>query len=716
MTHSISPARAFPDAIDSPELVANRLAAIVESSDDAIVSKTLEGIVVTWNAAAERLFGYTASEMVGKSILLLIPPDRHHEEPMILERLRRGERIEHLETIRVRKDGTPVEVSISISPIHGPDGAVVGISKIVRDVGEKAKAQRELREETNRLELLNETGALIASKIGLSEVVQAVCDSATRIVGASFGAFFYNVLDTEGESYLLFALTGAPREAFERFGMPRNTPVFAPTFRGEGVVRSDDITKDPRYGTMSPHHGMPKGHLPVVSYLAVPVTSRSGEVIGGLFFGHAQPGRFTPRHERILLGIAAQAALAIDNARLYEASTQLAAERAQLLEAERKARSVAEHASLTKDQFLSTLSHELRTPLNAILGWAQMLRTQGGLSDVQRRGLDVIERNAQTQTQLVDDLLDMSRIDAGKMRLAIEHVDVSEVVASAIETVMHSADSKGVRVLRTISTDRVMVSGDPTRLRQCVWNLLSNAVKFTKRGGKVHVSVSKVHSHVQIRVSDDGVGIAPDFLPYVFDRFRQADGSTTRTDAGLGLGLTIVKHLVQLHGGTVVAESEGVGSGATFVIALPVAAVTPVPPAPAPKREPQIDELLRGMKILAVDDEPDTREIVQMLLAARGADVVSCESVDTALAALDAQRFDVIVSDVSMPEKDGYALIRALRARPAESGGRTPAVALTAFARADERTRVFRSGFQSHVAKPVDIEELVAVIASLVHR
>src|ERR1700741_2395336 len=299
--------------------VAQHLVAIVEASQDAIVSKDLNGIVTSWNEGATRIFGYDAVEMIGRSITILIPDDHLDEEPAILEHIRRGERVEPYETVRRRKDGTLIDISLSVSPIRNAQGAVIGASKIARDITRRKPAERLLQQQTTRLERLNRVAKVIARDLDLDRTVQAVTDIATELTGARFGAFFYNVTGPQGESYMLYTLSGAPRSAFERFGMPRNTAVFDPTFKGTEVVRSDDIRADPRYGKNAPHFGMPKGHLPVVSYLAVPVIGRSGEVLGGLFFGHDQPGVFQQDAEDIATGIAGHAAVAIDNARLHRA-------------------------------------------------------------------------------------------------------------------------------------------------------------------------------------------------------------------------------------------------------------------------------------------------------------------------------------------------------------------------------------------------------------
>jgi len=298
------------------------LASIVESSDDAIVSKDLNGIIATWNSGAERIFGYAAGEAIGQPITILIPPELQHEETQILARIRSGARIDHFETVRRRKDGALLDISLTISPIRAADGTIVGASKIARDITGRKRAEALLRKQTEQLETLNRLAMTISSDLDLERIVQRVTDMATTLTGARFGAFFYNVRHRGGQAYLLFTLSGAPREAFEKFGLPRATPVFEPTFHGTGIVRSDDIRADARYGKNPPHRGMPEGHLPVVSYLAVPVMSRSGEVIGGLFFGHDEPAVFTQEAENMAASIAAHAAVAIDNARLYGAAKE----------------------------------------------------------------------------------------------------------------------------------------------------------------------------------------------------------------------------------------------------------------------------------------------------------------------------------------------------------------------------------------------------------
>jgi signal transduction histidine kinase/CheY-like chemotaxis protein len=392
------------------------------------------------------------------------------------------------------------------------------------------------------------------------------------------------------------------------------------------------------------------------------------------------------------------------------------AARERLLTLEQEARHEAERQATIRDEFLATLSHELRTPLNAVLGWSHILRTDLGNPERALHAIEVIERNARLQTQLISDLLDMSRIVSGKMRLHVQPVELPAVIAAAVEAVQPAADARGVRLQQSIEPPGQVVHGDPARLQQVVWNLLSNAVKFTPRGGRVHVVLARVGSHVQLRVSDTGEGIAAEFLPMLFERFRQADSGAARAHGGLGLGLALVKQLVELYGGTVKAESDGAGRGATFTVDLPLAIAYPSveeprvhPVAPQPHRVAGELPSLNGLHVLVVDDEPDALRMVERVLGDRGARVTSATGTGAALELAGRRHFDVVVSDIGMPHRDGYELIKELRSR----GVTTPAIALTAFARAEDRTRALSSGYQSHIAKPVEPAELLAAVTAL---
>ena len=444
--------------------------------------------------------------------------------------------------------------------------------------------------------------------------------------------------------------------------------------------------------------------LGVSSYMIVPLVAR-GQTLGAIMFGSAGSGRrFAPSDLVVAEELAHRAALAADNARHYEA--------------EGRARAAAEAASRAKDAFLATVSHELRTPLSPILAWSRMLR-QGNLGEEKgRRALEVIERCARSQAKLVEDLLDVSRIITGKLRLEVRPVPLIPVVQAAVEVVRPAAEAKGLTLQAVLDSESLAVAGDAERLKQVVWNLASNAVKFTPKGGRVEVRLAAVDGHIEIRVSDSGQGIGPEFLPQIFQRFEQADSTSTRAHGGLGLGLAIVRHIVELHGGTVHAESPGVGQGAIFTVRLPL---TTAPAASEAERRPPgtsgsagQPELapLDGLRVLVVDDEPDNNDVVAALLSSCGAEVRLAGSARQAIETLGGWKPDVLVTDIAMPDEDGYELLANIRSQQGERA-ETLAVALTAYASKEDRIRLLSAGFQAHVPKPVDPTELTAVVGNL---
>jgi PAS domain S-box-containing protein len=521
----------------SPFDVATHLAAIIASSDDAIVSKTLEGVITSWNPGAQRIFGYTADEAVGQHIRLIIPRDQWAEEDEVLARIGRGERVDHFETIRRAKDGHLLNISLTISPIKDGSGRIVGASKVGRDITERMQSERE---------------------------------------------------------------------------------------------------------------------------------------------------------------------------------------RDRLLSLEKESRRQAEEASRLKDEFLAVVSHELRSPLNAITGWASLLMMRH-LDDQTKRAVDTILRNAQTQTKLIADLLDVSRIVSGQLRLNVRPSQLVSVIEAAIEVVRPSADAKSIRIETAFDPATGLIAGDPDRLQQIFWNLLSNAVKFTQNGGRVHVRLQRMDSHVEIVVTDTGRGIDAKLLPFVFERFRQGDSSTTREYGGLGLGLAIVRHLVELHGGVVSAHSEGAGRGAEFTIQLPILARS------RESAETQVHRRvggnlsgtvpsLAGLRILVVDDEPDAREIVAAILGEAGAEIATASGSRQAIDLIERWKPDLLISDIGMPDESGYDLIRKMRAFSAGRGGQIPAIALTAYAHMQDRLKILSAGFQMHEPKPIEPIELATVVASLTKR
>jgi PAS domain S-box-containing protein len=520
------------------------LAAIVNTSDDTILSKTLGGIITSWNKAAERMFGYTQEEAVGKHISLLIPPSRLKEEEYIIGQVAQGKPVEHFETVRLTKAGKEITISLSVSPVKDSSGKIIGASKIARDITGQKEAVETYKRYTERLEIINHIVKLVSEELDLNKILQKVTDATTQLTGAQFGAFFYNKVDISGESFMLYTLSGAPKEAFEKFGMPRNTAVFHTTFSGQGVVRVDDITKDERYGLSSPHFGMPKGHLPVVSYLAVPVISRSGEVIGGLFFGHPEPAMFTKEHEELVVPIAAQAAIGLDNAKLYEEVKAL---------------------NEKKDEFIGLASHELKTPLTSITGYLQILDR---LKSDDSSGKFVTKTIQQVKklTALVSDLLDVSKIEAGKLQLLQETFDIRATLEDAIELIQHSHNTHEITLHSSI--DFLEVHGDTHRIEQVIINLLTNAIKYSYLANKVEVFLTQTDDEVKIGVKDYGIGIAPEKRAQVFSRFYRVEELNPHI-SGLGIGLYISHEIISRHNGKLWVDSE-LDKGSTFWFTLPL--------------------------------------------------------------------------------------------------------------------------------------------------
>lgn len=649
---------------DADEL-SGRLAAIVASSDDAIISKDLDGIIATWNEGAVRMFGYQPHEVIGKPITLLIPPDRQDEEPAILERLRDGQRVDHYETVRVRKDGSRVDISLTISPLRNADGEIIGASKIARDITQQKRAEESLRRSTERFRLMADSAPVL---IWMADHTKA--------------RHWFN------RSWLDF--TGRTPEQEAGFGWTQN-------------VHEDDLAT-----CLQAYAEGFDSRQPFQSEYRF----RRADGAARWMIEHANP---------LFEGPGGAFSGYIGSCVDITEAKQLQAEREEMLKAERAAREEAERVGRLKDEFLATVSHELRTPLNAILGWSTLLRRIPPGSDDHLRGLETIERNARVQGQIIADLLDMSRIISGKVQLDVQSLDLAEVVNAALDAVKLSIEAKKLRVRVTLDARAGRLRGDPGRLQQVFWNLLTNAVKFTPSGGRIDVVMERVNSHVEVSVEDSGIGIKPEFLAFVFDRFRQADASTTRRHGGLGLGLSIVKHLVELHGGSVRVKSAGEGQGSTFIVALPISAMRSeeagVVERPAfSDRDVTTIELpsLRGVRALVVDDQADARLLVCRLIEEYGGRCVLAGSAAEALTLVSQEDVNILVSDIGMPDLDGYELIRRIRSMHS-SIRNLPAIALTAYARADDRQRALLAGFQMHVSKPVEPRELIAGVASLLN-
>ena len=555
------------------------LAAIVESSDDAIIGKTLDGTITSWNRAAERLYGHTAEEAIGQPISIIIPVEQPEELPAIMARLRCGEPIDHYETTRVHKNGTRLDISVSISPIRDHAGQIVGAASIGRDITDmkriareqaalEARAQEAARQheavlaETGAiLEIINRVGKILTAELDLETLVQAVTDAATSLTGAQFGAFFYNALDQRGEYYTLYAIAGVPREAFSRFPLPRNTALFGPTFRGEGTVRIADVRQDPRFGQNAPYYGMPQGHLPVVSYLAAPVIGRAGEVLGGLFFGHSEVGMFGQRAEQLAAGLAAQAAVAVENARLFqEARQELTARR---------------HVEAEQEAFLNSVAHDLGNPLTTVKGQAQLLqrRIKRGSFDAStiETSLLAIELATDRASRLITELADVARLSTERP-LEFDRAYTDLVLLTRDTLAMNRGGAQ--HRLEVNDTETALIGWwDANRLTRVLENLLANAVKYSPPGSTITIRLLRETTAdgemAVLTVTDRGIGIPAADLPYIMERFHRGRNVAGRI-AGTGIGLWGSRRIVEQHGGSIALESAE-GQGTTVTVRLPLA-------------------------------------------------------------------------------------------------------------------------------------------------
>lgn len=520
-----------------------RLSAIVESSNDAIISKSLDGTILSWNKGAEKIFGYTEEEVLGKSITILIPQERLREEFHILEKIRNGISLDHFETIRKHKTGKEIPISITVSPIKNRRGRITGASKVARDISFQVQAQAAREKYTRNLEVLNTVGKSISENLDVQGILQRVTDATTKLTGAAFGAFFYNNVDREGNSFRLFTLSGAPREAFEHLGMPRHTEMFLPTFVEKKVVRIADIRKHSSHGKNAPHFGMPKGHFSVVSFLAVPVVSKSGAVIGGLLYGHPEPGIFTAEHELLVVNIASQAAVSLDNSRLFEQVKSL---------------------SEKKDEFIALASHELKTPLTTIKGYLQVMakKEQDKLSELfLTKSLNQVDK----LNTLVEDLLNMSRIESGRLDFNLEIFDLKVMLQDIIETFSWSAGSH--EIIATLGHTPAFIEGDRQRIEQAILNLMTNAIKYSPKADKIYISLEVVGTSTTVRVKDEGIGLTHQQKEQLFTRFYRAED--TKGISGLGLGLYLTKQIIDRHQGKIEVSSE-YGKGSEFCFTLPL--------------------------------------------------------------------------------------------------------------------------------------------------
>ena len=626
--------------------------------EHAIFLLDTKGYIRTWNAGAEAIKGYRADEIIGQHFSrFYLPEEVQAGKPARELEIATAEGHYREDGWRVRKDGALFWASVVISAVRDESGELRGFLKITRDLTDRKRAEDALRESEEKFRLM----------------VEAVKDYAILMLDPGGHIVSWNPGAERIKGYAAHEVLGSH---FSRFYTSPDIDAGKPA-RELAVAE-----KEGRYqeeGWRVRKDGSPFW----AGITLTPIRDAKGTLRG--FAKVTQD--LTPR-------------LRADQ------------QQAQLLR-EQAAREEAEKTNRVKDEFLAILSHELRTPLNAIVGWAHLLRTSPELGAPQvGRGLEAIERNANIQTQIVCDVLDVSRMTSGKVRINPRRIDPADVVTAAIDTVRPAADAKGIELRSSLPKATVFVYADPDRLQQVVWNLLQNAVKFTPAGGSVETRLARRDSHVDITIADTGAGIEPDFLPFMFDTFRQADSSASRRHGGLGLGLAIVKRLVELHGGQVEARSEGLGRGTTVTVRLPLMPLTGPACASAPEAARSAARL-DGVTVLVVDDHADTRELVTMVLDQAGAAVLTASSAAEGLALLRERRPDVLLCDLEMPGESGYELMQKVRSLPADQGGLTPAVALTAYARDEDRVRTLSAGFQRHIAKPAQPDELTSAVAAL---
>ena len=767
-------------ARDLSQIARRRLAAIVESSDDAIVSKDLNAIINSWNKGAERIFGFTAEEAIGQPITILIPLDRRDEETEILARIGRGERIEQLETVRQRKDGSLINVSLTVSPIKDEQGKIIGASKIARDITQSKEAQERLQraldfDETvmsgmgeglytvdteGRLTFMNPAAQRILGWT-LDELLGRCMHNVThhsRPDGTPFpqeecaglqvlregktlteyhdvfirkdGTFFDVVYSSSAlrSGDKITGLVVVFRDVTERKRAEQEIRFQARLLDAvEQAVIATDVDgtiifwnsfAETLYGwpsaealganilELTPSPAMQQQGAEILELL------KSGQSWTGEFEVQRRDGTFFPamvtdspiiNAEGELVGFVG---VSTDNTLRRRAEE----ERENLLLREREARAESEAANRLKDEFLATLSHELRNPLNVVIGYSEILRRSG---ETQKhpfviKAAETIRRNALAQSQLVSDLLDLSRLQMGKLSLDRQPVSLSTVITEAVETVSADARAKGISLRINLASEILFVDGDAIRLGQIAWNLLNNAVKFTPANGEITVTLDQEGDQARLVVADTGQGIAPQFLPQVFEMFRQEDASSSRRQGGMGIGLALVRQLTELHEGRVQADSAGVDCGARFTVWIPL-----YRPGSEELRSESVSVsgALRSKFILVVDDSPESTEMMGKLLQLEGAFVEMARSGAEALEISNQKRFDLVISDISMPEMDGYQLLRELRKLPQMAD--VPAIALTGYGRSADIERAHAEGFAEHLTKPVDIDQLLVIVRRL---
>jgi len=518
------------------------LSAIVESSDDAIISKDINGVITSWNSGAKKTFGYTEQEVLGKHITILIPKDRLQEEENILKNIRQGKKVDHYQTIRLHKSGREIPISLTVSPLKDNNNTIIGASKIGRDIANLLQTQQALKHYADNLEVLNSIGKVISEKLDVDVILQQVTNATTKITGAAFGAFLFNTQDDNGEALMLYNLSGLTKEAFEKLGIHKNTDLFRPTFKGKEILRIDDLREDSRYRISKRYRESEGTLLSVASYLAVPLISSSGEVVGGLLFGHPEPGIFKAEHEEILSSISSQAAVALENSRLFEEVKAL---------------------SEKKDEFIALASHELKTPLTSIKGYLQLLEKKSE----KNQNTFFIEKalyQVEKLDMLIADLLNVSKIEAGKLEFNMETFELNTLLREVIDTFLYA--NKSHEIIYNCPKQAFLVEADKQRIEQVIINLLSNAVKYSPKATKVYISLNDTDQKVTVKVKDEGIGLNDSQKKSLFTKFYRAEA--IMNVSGLGLGLYLSKEIINRHNGKMEVISE-FGKGSEFSFTLP---------------------------------------------------------------------------------------------------------------------------------------------------
>jgi PAS domain S-box-containing protein len=683
---------------------------ILDSSDDCIKVLDLSGKLLYMSPGGQALLGiHDITPFLNRSWVEFWQGADGQAALKAIDHAKAG-RVWTFQGYRPTQTGEPKWWDNKVSPIKGADGQVERLLCISRDITARRQAELEReyllareRHYANQLQGLTTAALAINSALSVEQVLQVINEQAASIIGVHQCVTSMSIDQNWGQAINAVHLSDKYAKLRDYDEKPDGSGIYAYVCGLNRPMRMTqaELELHPRWRGFGKEA---KNHPPLRGWLAAPLRGRNGQNIGLIQLSDKYEGEFTAADEAILVQLAQMASIAVENAQLYEAEQQARS-------AAEASREEAEAANRVKDEFLAVLSHELRSPLNPILGWSSLLQSNKLDEAKKAKALATIQRNAQLQSELIDDLLDVSRILRGKLSLNVAPVNLAATIQGAMETVRLAANAKSINLQAALKLKDGKVAGDVTRLQQVIWNLLSNAVKFTPEGGQVNISLEQLGSHAQITVSDTGKGITPDFLPYVFDYFRQADGATTRNFGGLGLGLAIARHLVELHGGTIEAESLGVGQGATFTIRLPLMSTQSTENQDDRAINPSLD--LKNIKVLVVDDDTDTRELTTFVLEQSGAIVTAVSSASEALGVLTQSQPDVLLSDIGMPDVDGYMLIQQVRTL-LPHGKQIKAIALTAYAGEMNQQQSIKAGFQQHVSKPIEPSILVQAIHSLV--